>query len=213
MNHNLRRQRVEAELMHGTHGDLEKDVLDARTAERLSSRMRLARHMRGLTLKMLADAAGCSESLLSKIENGKAYPSLPMLNRLVQALDMSMGWMFEERSVGGPIIMRAGQRPASALEAARAITVERVVERSEDHLLECGIYHVEAGAGVDQAQVHAGEEAGFLLDGQLELTVDGRPHRLSAGDAFSFRSDHPHSFRNVGTARASIFWVHTPPMI
>ena len=138
--------------MHGIHGDCEKDVLDARTAERLSTRMRLARHMRGLTLKMLADAAGCSESLLSKIENGKAYPSLPMLNRLVQVLDMSMGWMFEDRSVGAPIISRANQRsPAATIDRSRAITVERIVERSEDHLLECGIYHVEAGAGVDQA--------------------------------------------------------------
>jgi len=200
--------------MHGTQGDFEKDVLDARTAERLSTRMRLARHMRGLTLKMLADAAGCSESLLSKIENGKAYPSLPMLNRLVQALDMSMGWMFEDRSAGTPIIVRANQRPAAAaVEPSRTITVERIVERSEDHLLECGIYHVEAGAGVDQATVHAGEEAGYLLAGHLELTVDGRSHRLSSGDAFAFRSDHPHSFRNVGNSRASIFWVNTPPMI
>ncbi|MGI3902204.1 MAG: cupin domain-containing protein [Janthinobacterium lividum] len=200
--------------MHGTQGDGDKDVLDARTAERLSTRMRLARHMRGLTLKMLADAAGCSESLLSKIENGKAYPSLPMLNRLVQALDMSMGWMFEDRSVGAPIIVRANQRPtAAAVGSSRSITVERVVERSEDHLLECGIYHVEAGAGVDQASVHVGEEAGYLLDGQLELTIDGRAHRLGTGDAFAFRSDHPHSFRNVGNSRASIFWVHTPPMI
>lgn len=200
--------------MHGIQGDGDKDVLDARTAERLSTRMRLARHMRGLTLKMLADAAGCSESLLSKIENGKAYPSLPMLNRLVQALDMSMGWMFEDRIAGAPIIVRANQRPvAAALDSSRSITVERVIERSEDHLLECGIYHVEAGAGLDQASVHAGEEAGYLLDGQLELTVDGRAHRLGIGDAFAFRSDHPHSFRNVGNARASIFWVHTPPTI
>ena len=69
--------------MHGTIGRPLEDTLDARTAERLSTRLRLARQMRGMTLKALADMAGCSESLLSKIENGKAYPSLPMLNRLM----------------------------------------------------------------------------------------------------------------------------------
>ena len=53
---------------------------------RLGARLRLARQMRGMTLKALADAANCSESLLSKIENGKASPSLPMLHRLVEAL-------------------------------------------------------------------------------------------------------------------------------
>ncbi|TIV07124.1 MAG: helix-turn-helix transcriptional regulator, partial [Mesorhizobium sp.] len=50
-------------------------------AARLGTRLRLARQTRGMTLKTLATAANCSESLLSKIENGKASPSLPMLHR------------------------------------------------------------------------------------------------------------------------------------
>jgi transcriptional regulator with XRE-family HTH domain len=39
--------------------------------------LKLARQTRGLTLKALSEAANCSESLLSKLENGKASPSLP----------------------------------------------------------------------------------------------------------------------------------------
>lgn len=199
--------------MHDFQGRDDKDVLDARTSERLSTRLRMARQMRGMTLKVLADAAGCSESLLSKIENGKAFPSLPMLNRLVQSLDMSMGWMFEDREGKEPIIFRAGSRPAVALEASRcAITVEKVIPETEKHLLQCNIYHVDSGASSSGEHQHAGEEAGYLLDGQIELTIDGRAHRLAAGDAFAFRSDQLHSYRNVGVARATIFWVTTPPM-
>jgi transcriptional regulator with XRE-family HTH domain len=70
--------------------------MDEATPSRLSARLRLARQLRGMTLKAVADRAGCSESLLSKIENGKVSPSLPMLHRLVQALDTNIGWMFEE---------------------------------------------------------------------------------------------------------------------
>lgn len=44
---------------------------------RLGTRLKLARQTRGLTLKALSEAANCSESLLSKIENGKASPSCP----------------------------------------------------------------------------------------------------------------------------------------
>ncbi|RYB01976.1 cupin domain-containing protein [Lichenibacterium ramalinae] len=199
--------------MHAMQSRSDKDVLDASTAERLSTRLRLARHMRGMTLKVLADAAGCSESLLSKIENSKAYPSLPMLNRLVQVLGIGMGWMFEDRDGRDPVIARAGQRSAAALEAAgRRITVEVVIPDSGEHLLQCNILHVEAGASSPGEQQHAGEEAGYLLDGRLELTIAGRAHQLSAGDAFAFRSDQPHSFRNTGPTRASIFWVSTPPL-
>jgi transcriptional regulator with XRE-family HTH domain len=45
---------------------------DQVSSSRLSMRLRLARQIHGMTLKSVADAAGCSESLLSKIENGKA---------------------------------------------------------------------------------------------------------------------------------------------
>lgn len=198
--------------MHDMQSRSDKDELDARTAERLSTRLRQARRMRGMTLKVLADSAGCSESLLSKIENGKSYPSLPMLNRLVQALDIGMGWMFEDRDGRAPVIARAGERATAAPDAGgQAIAIERVIPEGGEHLLQCNILHVEAGGASLGEQQHFGEEAGYLLDGQLELLIDGRAHRLKAGDAFAFRSDQPHSFRNLGPKRASIFWVATPP--
>ena len=192
-----------------------QDVLDGRTAEKLNTRLRMARRMRGMTLKVLADSASCSESLLSKIENGKAYPSLPMLNRLVQALGIGMGWIFDNREGREPVIARSGQRLAAVdLEAVGGtITLEKVISDSGDHLLQCNILHVEAGACSPGEHRHAGEETGYLLDGQLELLIDGRVHRLSAGDAFAFHSDQPHSFRNVGQTRASVFWVNKPAVI
>lgn len=197
--------------MHGTFGRDHIEVLDAETSRRLSVRVRSARHARGMTLKVLADAAGCSESLLSKIENGKAYPSLPMLNRLVQALGVDMGWIFKPTDGPEPVIARAGQRSVTTLDAVgHSITVEVVNPDCGRHLLHCNILHVEAGSCSGDQQ-HAGEETGYLLDGRLELLVDGRPHQLSTGDAFAFRSDQVHSFRNTGATRASIFWVNTPP--
>ena len=199
--------------MHGIFGQDINATLDPKTSERLSVRLRMARQMRGMTLKVLADAAGCSESLLSKIENGKAYPSLPMLHRLVQSLGMNMGWMFEDRDGREPTILRAADRfRARADTAPGSIVVERVIPNVDRHVLQCNIYHVEAGASSVGDHQHAGEEAGYLLAGQLELMIDGRPHRLSEGDAFAFRSDQPHSYRNTGGTRASIFWVNTPPV-
>ncbi|WP_237476547.1 cupin domain-containing protein [Lichenibacterium dinghuense] len=194
--------------MHDLRTRDDKDVLDARTSARLSARLRQARQMRCMTLKVLADGAGCSESLLSKIENGKAYPSLPMLSRLVKTLDIGMGWMFDDHDGEEPIIFRAAQRTAAPAE--RAVTVERVIPDSDRHALRCNILHVEAGATSEGEHQHTGEEVGYLVDGQLELLISGRSHRLSAGDAFAFRSDQPHGWRNVGPTRASVFWVNTP---
>jgi transcriptional regulator with XRE-family HTH domain len=190
------------------------DIDEAPTLPGVSVRLRLARQMRGMTLKAVADAAGCSESLLSKIENGKATPSLPMLHRLVQALGTNIGWMFEENNGEDGIIFRNGARPLITLDPLRqgeGISLERVIPYSSGHLLQCNIHHIEAGGESAGPIQHAGEEVGYVLQGAIELIVDGRTFRLSHGDSFVFGSERPHAYRNVGDEPASIFWVNTPP--
>jgi len=194
--------------------DHTRSVPDEAVPSRLSARLRLARHLRGLTLKAVADAAGCSESLLSKIENGKASPSLPMLHRLVQALDTNIGWMFEEVDGEEGIVFRQGSRPMIALDSLRrgeGISLERVIPCSSGHVLQCNIHHIDVGGQSAGPIQHVGEEVGYLLGGEVELIVDGRAYHLAAGDSFVFRSELPHHYRNAGSTPASIFWVNTPP--
>ncbi len=181
---------------------------------RLGMRLKLARQTRGMTLKALAEAANCSESLLSKIENGKATPSLPMLHRLVGALGTNIGWMFEEADGEEQMIFREGKRPLIALDPLRrgeGISLERVVPYSPGHLLQCNIHHIEKGGKSAGPIQHVGEEVGYVLVGRIELIIDGKGFNLSAGDSFVFNSELPHHYRNIGEERASIFWVNTPP--
>ena len=190
------------------------DSEGSQTVSGVSVRLRLARQTRGLTLKALADAAQCSESLLSKYENGKAIPSLPMLHRLVQALGTNIGWMFEETRGEDGIIFRGGARPLISLDPLRqgeGISLERVIPYSTGHLLQCNIHHIEVGGESAGPIQHAGEEVGYVLKGRIELIIDDRTFRLDQGDAFVFASDLAHAYRNVGDEAASIFWVNTPP--
>ena len=59
--------------------------------------------------------------------------------------------------------------------------------------------------------VHSGEEIGYVLEGEIELTVDGHKYRAKMGDSFHFRSELPHGYRNVGPTPARILWINTPP--
>ncbi|MDX3925831.1 MAG: cupin domain-containing protein [Shinella sp.] len=184
------------------------------SAARLGTRLRLARQTRGLTLKALAEEANCSESLLSKIENGRASPSLPMLHRLVKVLGTNIGWMFEEADGEEGIVFRAGTRPLISLDPLRrgeGISLERVIPYSPGHLLQCNIHHVEEEGESAGPIEHAGEEVGYVISGEVELIVGDQVFQLKPGDAFVFKSEIPHHYRNVGQGRASIFWVNTPP--
>lgn len=53
---------------------------------------------------------------------------------------------------------------------------------------------------------HSGLEFGYVVSGELTLTLGFDTHRLRAGDAVSFDSSSPHSYRNESTEPAVGVW-------
>jgi quercetin dioxygenase-like cupin family protein len=52
---------------------------------------------------------------------------------------------------------------------------------------------------------HPGEELGYVVEGTLELTVEGRPPKtLKAGDVFFVPAGVVHDGRNVGSGKAVV---------
>jgi transcriptional regulator with XRE-family HTH domain/quercetin dioxygenase-like cupin family protein len=58
---------------------------------------------------------------------------------------------------------------------------------------------------------HAGTEYGYLSQGELVVTLGLRSHRLTPGDAVSFASATPHSYRNEGVVPAVGIWFVAEP--
>jgi quercetin dioxygenase-like cupin family protein/DNA-binding XRE family transcriptional regulator len=168
-----------------------------------------------LTLKELARRSECSESLLSKVENGHALPSLALVHRLVHVLETNISWLFEEKEPNDSPVSRAGARPIVTLDDrpgdAAGVTFERIIPYRTGHLLQSNIHHLAVGGSSGQAITHDGEETGYVLCGEVELTLDNVSYVLNAGDSFCFPSSTPHSYRNIGNEHAAILWTCTPP--
>jgi transcriptional regulator with XRE-family HTH domain len=67
--------------------------------------------VRALTLKKLADAAKCSESFISELENDKANPSFTMFRRLTAILGANVAALFAAGDEVGNIGSHPGGRP------------------------------------------------------------------------------------------------------
>ena len=70
---------------------------------------------------------------------------------------------------------------------------------------------IEPGGHTAGVLQHQGEEVGYVMEGQLELTINREVHLLNAGDSFYFPSDLPHEYRNPGKTRMRAVWINTPP--
>jgi transcriptional regulator with XRE-family HTH domain len=179
----------------------------------IAGRVRHARLMRGARLKDVAAAAGCSESLISKIENGKISPSLNVLHRICEALSVTIAELFSS-DTNGHVVTPAGQRLSVEFDSLRrgtGLRMEKLVPQARGHLLQGSIHILAPGGSTDGVVAHDGEEVGYVITGEIELTVGAETYRARAGDSFCYRSELPHGYRNVGEDEARVLFVNTPP--
>lgn len=179
----------------------------------IGGRLRHARLLAGVLMRELADKVGCTESTVSKIESGRVVPSLPMLQRLVEALGRDLASFFGSDPNSPALVMRAGQRPLTNTDPIRpgaGVQYERLVPFGAGNLLEGNIHVIEPNASKDDPITHQGETLAYLLEGQLEVTVEKTVYTLAEGDSFFFKNHLTNSYRNLSGKRARVLWVNTP---
>ncbi|MDQ0395460.1 helix-turn-helix domain-containing protein [Labrys monachus] len=184
-------------------------------AASLGKHLRHLRHLKGLRLKDVAAAIGCSESMLSKVENDRTDPSLHMLHRLAEALGTPVQALFSDTPAQPLTVYRNGERPVLAMERHGSgpplASFERMIPYAEGRTLNANVHVVPPGGGSNGILRHEGEEVGYVVEGTIELVVDGTSVVIGAGGSFFFQSSLPHSYRNIGTVVARVVWVNSPP--
>jgi transcriptional regulator with XRE-family HTH domain len=182
---------------------------------RVGIRIKGMRRFRNMTLQQLAKLARCSVSILSKIENGKATPSFAMLHNILSALDTNLSAFFAEAESEEKVVVRQQERQRIDLKEfqrrGRKVSIEQFIPHARGRMLQGNLITVQTGGKSAGQYSHRGEEAGFLIEGFLELTIGRRVYHLGPGDSFCFRSEISHSFRNPGPGQTKILWVNTPP--
>lgn len=176
-------------------------------------RLRQARMLKGLRMRDLAQAVGCDESMISKIEAGKVLPSLPMLDKMVRALDRDLASFFGLGVDDHKLVQKPDERMRVFVDALRGgigVVYERLVPAGAGNLLEANIHIVGPGGAKVDRITHQGEAVGYLISGAIELTIDDATYNMAPGDSFFFKAYLTNSYRNIGPDEARILWINTP---
>lgn len=173
---------------------------------------RLKRIRTGLKLsqRALARQSGVANATISQIEAGKLNPTVSMLKKVLDGIPVSLGDFFgDEFEVREQVFFRAGELTEIADGGVSYRQVgANLAGRSIQLLNEC--YQAGAGTG-KHAMTHEGEECGIIISGRLEVTVGDQLAVLKAGDAYYFKSNQPHQFRNPGNVECVLISACTPP--
>lgn len=176
----------------------------------VGQRLRQRRLRLGLSQRELARRAGVSNATISMIEANRVSPSVSALKQVLAALGAGIADFFaspeDERE---KIVFRAGELTEIG---SGAVSYRQVGANLQGRALQMIYERYGPGAQSGTKMLsHQGEEAGIVIKGRLGLEVDGRRYRLEAGDAYSFDSRKPHSFRNIGETELVLVSACTPP--
>lgn len=151
----------------------------------------------GITVSDLASAAGLSNGMLSKIENGLISPSLTTLQSLSRALGVPVTAFFrrfEEKR--GAVFVKAGEGLAIERRGTRNghqyHLLGHTFDRSSRVVVEPYMITLTAESDVFPLFQHAGLEFLYMLEGEVVYRHADKLYRLQPGDSLFFDADAPH---------------------
>ena len=175
---------------------------------RIGPKLRTLRLKRKMGLVELASHTGLSPAMLSKVERGRLFPTLPTLLRIALVFSVGLEHFFVE----------AGEAPVVAVvrRKDRLRFPDRPNDPTPTYHFESldfpasnrpiSAYYVEFAPKPDRdrAHDHAGIELIYVIEGKLAVSFgDDEEHTLGGGDAIYFDATRRHGYRRVGAKRCT----------
>lgn len=177
--------------------------------ESIGNRVRFLRKSLGFSLKEVSERVGCTPSYLSMLETGKLDPSASRLKKIADALGTTIVRLLSDPSEGD-VVLRKKDRQRVAVGGSKLL-LEILIRQEPDKKMDARLATVQPGGGSEGDYSHPGEEFGFIVKGNLELSVNGTTYLLNEGDTFYFHSTRNHRFQNNSDEDVVVLWVNSPP--
>jgi transcriptional regulator with XRE-family HTH domain len=177
---------------------------------RIGNKIRLVRRERGLTLADLARKTGVSVSQISEMERGLKSPTVGVLIKLAEGLNIRTVDLIAEADAVHTAFTRKGEGKSGEAEAGLFSYVE-LSRGITDRDMDIFLWRFEPGYS-GQPQARPGEEIGHVLSGEIEFYAGEDRTILEAGDTYQIKAKLPHYHKNSGTETAEVMIIRTPPL-
>ncbi len=166
---------------------------------------------RGLSLEKLATLSGVSRSMLGQIELGQSAPTINVVWKIAQALELPFSALIADLSRRQTRVLKASDskhlHSSSGQFFSRPLFPADASRKVEFYQLK-----LQAGAS-EEAEPHAPGTLENLVvsQGRLNLTLADEQFALEVDDAILFEADVPHSYHNPDGEDAIYYLVMTYP--
>ncbi|SDC36055.1 transcriptional regulator, XRE family with cupin sensor [Desulfurella multipotens] len=177
-----------------------------------AEKIKIQRKKVGLTIKELAKKIGYTDAYISQIENGKVVPSIKVLKKIVDTLDLS----FRD------ILISNSQQEKFFFKKSEYLEIRRQNNSIEEKLLcsNLSFKKMQPTYKIIKPNTECiinlkpkDEKFGYILKGTIELDLDNKIIILNEHDSFYITYHNYITIKNTNTINAELICVDLPPNI
>jgi len=173
-------------------------------SEIIAYNLKRIRGERNLSLGQLADAAGVSKVVLSKIEKGEGNPTINTIWKITGALQLPYTSLLEMPENETAYIRKQDINPLVEDKYHIYSYFPELPDRNME------LYQIEMEQGcVHPSQGHSSKSYEYIMviEGEIELLSADKVHFLRKDDALCFDGSIPHTYRTVGEKDARLVLI------
>lgn len=161
-----------------------------------------------LTQEELADRCELTKGYISQLENDLTSPSIATLIDILSALGTNLKEFFADIESEEKVCFTKADFIEKITEEYE---LDWLVPNAQKNAMEPIKVNLKAGKSMDEDFPHEGEEFGYVLKGEIVISLGKKRIRVKKGESFYFTSDKVHKIQNKGKTDAEFLWVSSPP--
>lgn len=172
-----------------------KPMIDSELLPRVAKKIKALRSNKNLTLAELSKNSNVSKGLLSKIENSRTIPSLPVFLGIVNALGITLKDFFDGMDLlrgKDYLLIKKEDQQIIHKEEREGFSYRFLLSQSvPGSSMEMVLLTVQPGAR-SKPTITDGHEVKFILSGQCDYYINEEIIHLDEGDTLYFDASKPH---------------------
>ena len=180
---------------------------------KIGPKIRALRSAKSMGLMQLAEHTGLSPALISKIERGQLFTTLPTLLRIAMVFGVGLDYFFTQTPQWAMVVTRRNERirlPDQPNANQPSYLFENLNFPATDRKMSVYLAEFPPNSKPSEPHQHPGAEFIYIVKGRLAVSIGEDETALAEGDAMQFDSGAPHSYRRQGHGTVSAIVVVVP---
>lgn len=180
----------------------------------IGDKIRSIRKSKNLTIVELSEQINVTSGYISQIERDLISPSLAVLKRLSEALDVPLSLLFTEDNEGNVITIQKDERTKVKFGNIN-VEIEFITPTSKSNdknaSLEAFLFKIEPQSWVSEnAIIHESKVYLYVLTGEIQCHIGNNIYNISKGDSLCVPENKGHMIYNGNDEESEVLCIISP---